>query len=156
MHYKNLILLSMLNFYIIFISYSQDFISIKSKSNLRAGPGQQYPINWILKYSNMPVKVLEKNYSYTKVELYDGTVGWVWNATTSKKKYYIVTKDSYVIDRNNKKIALVEKNVLLEQVNCNEFIEDQEYCKIRKNDLKGFLIKENIWGISNSNKENLN
>ena len=60
MHYKNLILLSMLNFYIISISYSQDFISIKSKSNLRAGPGQQYPINWTLKLPNMPVKVLEK------------------------------------------------------------------------------------------------
>ena len=47
----------------------------------------------------MPVKVLEKNSSYTKVELYDGTKGWVWNATTSKKKYYLIIEDSYIIDK---------------------------------------------------------
>ena len=63
------------------------------------------------------MKVLEKNSAYTKVELYDGTKGWVWNATTSKKKYYIVIEDSYIIDKKQKKIALVKKNVLLEQIN---------------------------------------
>ena len=34
-HYKNLTLLILLNFIIFSISYAQDFISIKSKSNLR-------------------------------------------------------------------------------------------------------------------------
>ena len=85
MHYKNLFILIIVYFNLIMVSFSIDFISIKSKSNLRAGPGQQYPINWILKLKNMPVKVLEKNSSYTKIELYDGTKGWVWNATVSKK-----------------------------------------------------------------------
>ena len=85
MHYKNLFILIIVYFNLIIISFSKDFISIKSKSNLRAGPGQQYPINWTLKLKNMPVKILEKNSSYTKIELYDGTKGWVWNATISKK-----------------------------------------------------------------------
>ena len=40
----------------------------------------------------MPVKVLEKSSSYTKIELYDGTVGWVWNATTSKKILFSIRR----------------------------------------------------------------
>ena len=70
----------------------------------------------------MPVKVLEKNSSYTKVELYDGTIGWVWNATVSRKKYYVVIKDSYMIDEDQNKLALVKKNVLLDQIKCGKMI----------------------------------
>tara|TARA_B100000902_G_C26619593_1_gene579128 strand:- start:120 stop:530 length:411 start_codon:yes stop_codon:yes gene_type:complete len=133
-----------------YLSFSQDFISIKSKSNLRAGPGQQYPIKWILKYPNLPVKVLEVNSSYTKVELHDGTRGWVWNATTSKKNYYIITEDTFIIDKNKNKIALIKKNVLLEQIKCIQLIEEEEYCKINKKDFKGYIKKKSIWGISNT------
>ena len=150
MHYKNLILLSMLNFYIIFICYAQDFISIKSKSNLRAGPGQQYPINWTLKLPNMPVKVLEKNSTYTRVELYDGTRGWVWNATVSKKKFYIIIEDTYIFDKNHNKIALVKKNVLFNQVKCDVIISDKVYCKVAKDGIKGYLYKKSIWGTNQS------
>ncbi len=148
MHYKNLILLSILNFYIISTSYSQDFISIKSKSNLRAGPGQQYPINWTLKLPNMPVKVLEKNSTYTRVELYDGTKGWVWNATVSKKKFYIITEDTYIFDKNHNKIALVKKNVLFNQVKCDVIIFDKVYCKVARDGIKGYLDKKSIWGTN--------
>ena len=150
MHYKKLTLLILLNFIIFSISYAQDFISIKSKSNLRAGPGQQYPINWTLKLRNMPVKVLEKNSTYTKVELYDGTKGWIWNATISKKKFYIVIEDTYIFNKKNKKIALVKKNVLFDQLKCNEMISGKDYCKVAKDGIKGYLYKKSIWGINQS------
>ena len=109
MHYKNLILLIILYFNLIYFFFFSRLYKYKSKSNLRAGPG---PLSYKLDikiFQNMPVKVLEKNSTYTKVELYDGTKGWVWNATISKKKYYIVIEDSYIIDKNKKKIALVKK-----------------------------------------------
>ncbi len=150
MHCKNLFLLIIVYFSFIIISIPNDFISIKSKSNLRAGPGQQYPINWTLKFKNMPAKVLEKNSSYTKIELYDGTKGWVWNATISKKRYYLVIKDSYIIDKNKKKLALAKKNVLFNQVKCNEIIQNEEYCKIVIYNFKGYIAKKNIWGIIDS------
>ena len=104
----------------------------------------------------MPVKVLEKSSSYTKVELYDGTVGWIWNATISKRKFYIITEDSYIVDIDNKKIAIAKKNVLFEQIHCEEFINNEAYCKVNKNNIKGYLIKKNIWGIDSSSQENLN
>ena len=150
MHYKNLFILIIVYFNLIMVSFSIDFISIKSKSNLRAGPGQQYPINWILKLKNMPVKVLEKNSSYTKIELYDGTKGWVWNATTSKKKYYLILENTYIVDKSKKKVALAKKNVLFDQVRCTEVIQNEEYCKVSKYNFKGYIAKKSIWGISHS------
>ena len=39
MHYKNLFILIIVYFNLIIVSFSKDFISIKSKSNLRVGPG---------------------------------------------------------------------------------------------------------------------
>ncbi len=150
MHYKNLFILIIVYFNLIMVSFSTDFISIKSKSNLRAGPGQQYPINWILKLKNMPVKVLEKNSSYTKIELYDGTKGWVWNATTSKKKYYLILENTYIVDKSKKKVALAKKNVLFDQIRCTEVIQNEEYCKVSKNNFKGYIAKKSIWGISHS------
>ena len=150
MHYKNLFILIIVYFNLIIVSFSKDFISIKSKSNLRAGPGQQYPIHWTLKLKNMPVKVLEKNSSYTKIQLYDGTKGWVWNATTSKKKYYLVMEDSYIIEKNKTKIALVKKYVLFDQIKCTEIIQNEEYCKVSINNFKGYIEKKSIWGIIDS------
>ena len=148
MYYKNLIVLIILNFYLTYSSFSQDFISIKSKSNLRAGPGKQYPINWILKLSNMPVRVLEKNSIYTKVELYDGTQGWVWNATVSKNKFFITIEDSFIVDKDLNKLAIVKKNVLIDQVKCDEEVSSKLYCKVNKNGIKGYLLKSSVWGIS--------
>ena len=150
MHYKNLFILIIVYFNLIIVCFSKDFISIKSKSNLRVGPGQQYPIHWTLKLKNMPVKVLEKNSSYTKIQLYDGTEGWVWNATTSKKKYYLIMEDSYIIEKNKTKIALARKNVLFDQIKCTEIIQNEEYCKVNINNFKGYIEKKSIWGVLDS------
>ena len=98
----------------------------------------------------MPVKVLEKNSSYTKIELYDGTKGWVWNATTSKKKYYLILENTYIVDKSKKKVALAKKNVLFDQVRCTEVIQNEEYCKVSKYNFKGYIAKKSIWGISHS------
>ena len=96
----------------------------------------------------MPVRVLEKNSIYTKVELYDGTQGWVWNATVSKNKFFIIIKDSFIVDKDLNKLAIVKKNVLIDQVKCDEEVSSKLYCKVNKNGIKGYLLKSSVWGIS--------
>ena len=80
MHYKNLLFTTFLILFV-FESFSGNFASIKSKSNLRAGPGKQYPIKWVISIPNMPVRIIEKSKDYSKIELVDGTTGWIWNST---------------------------------------------------------------------------
>ena len=59
-----------------------------------------------------------------------------------KKKYYLIIKDSYIIEKNKKKIALAKKNVLFDQVKCTEIIQNEEYCKVNKIILKDTLQKK--------------
>ena len=62
-----------------------------------------------------------------------------------KKKYYLVMEDSYIIEKNKTKIALVKKNVLFDQIKCTEIIQNEEYCKVSKIILKDTLQKKSIW-----------
>jgi len=147
MHYRYL--LYVFFYFIISMSISESFVSIKSTTNLRAGPGKQYPINWTLTIQNMPVKMLEKGEVYSKVELYDGTVGWIWNATISNKKSLIVLEDSYIYDKDKNKIALVKKNTILDKLKCKELIYQVKSCKVSVSNIKGYINETRVWGTEN-------
>ena len=147
MHYRYL--LYAFFYFTINMSISESFVSIKSTTNLRAGPGKQYPINWTLTIQNMPVKMLEKGEVYSKVELYDGTLGWIWNATISNKKSLIVLEDSYIYDKDKNKIALVKKNTILDKLKCKELIYQVKSCKVSVSNIKGYINETKVWGTEN-------
>ena len=67
-----------------------------------------------------------------------------------KKKYYLILENTYIVDKSKKKVALAKKNVLFDQVRCTEVIQNEEYCKVSKNNFKGYIAKKSIWGISHS------
>ena len=94
----------------------------------------------------MPVKMLEKGEVYSKVELYDGTLGWIWNATISNKKSLIVLEDSYIYDKDKNKIALVKKNTILDKLKCKELIYQVKSCKVSVSNIKGYINETRVWG----------
>ncbi|PPR27229.1 MAG: hypothetical protein CFH34_00349 [Alphaproteobacteria bacterium MarineAlpha9_Bin4] len=148
MHYKNIISFIFVLLFLNVPSFANNFVSIKSSTtNLRAGPGKQYPINWTLILQNMPVKIIEKSNTYSKVELYDGTIGWIWNVTISEKKTLLVVRDSYIFDGKKNNIAFVKKNVVLEKLKCDELIKKTKSCKVKIDNLKGYISYKDIWGI---------
>ena len=148
MHYKSIMFIIIFLLSLNKLAIADSFVSIKSKANLRAGPGERYPINWVITFPNMPVKMLEKGNIYSKIELPDGTIGWIWNATISEKKSIIVLKDSYIFDRNKNNIAFVKKNVVLEKIKCNELVYNEKSCKIKIKNFKGYISEKNVWGIT--------
>ena len=145
MHYKYLLFVYCL-FSVINNCIAEKYVSIKSTTNLRVGPGKQYPINWTLNIQNMPVKMLEKGEVYSKVELYDGTSGWIWNATISKKKSVIVLKDEYIYNKKRKNIAFVKKNVVLNKIKCGLLVKNIKSCKISIQNIKGYINQIYVWG----------
>ena len=151
MHYKNTAKLIIFIFFFSLKCLGNNFASIKSKTNLRAGPGKQYPINWTLTLPSMPIKIIEENLTYSKVELHDGTVGWIWNATISKKRTFIVIKESYIYNKENENIAFIKKNVILQNLECDYVINEKKSCKVKINSLKGYINEKSLWGIINTN-----
>ena len=95
---------------------SDDFISIKevtNKANLRKGPGDWYPIKWQINAPSLPLKVIEKGEFYNKVELHDGTQGWLSIILTSSKRNLIVIRDTNLLSNNGEIKAKVLKLSLI-------------------------------------------
>ena len=127
---------------------SDDFISIKevtNKANLRKGPGDWYPIKWQINAPSLPIKVLEKGEFYNKVELHDGTRGWLSKILTTNKKNLIVIKDSNVLSSNGKIKAKILKDNIIKNYNCN--LEKKQLCKVEIKNIKGYIKKSSLWGF---------
>ena len=128
---------------------SDDFISIKdvtNKANLRKGPGDWYPIKWQIKTPGLPLKVIEKGEFYNKVELHDGTQGWLSIILTSNKKNLIVIRDTNLISNNGKIKAKVLKDNIIKTYNCN-LEKKSQLCKVEIKNIKGYIKKSNLWGF---------
>ena len=128
---------------------SDDFISIKevtNKANLRKGPGDLYPIKWQINAPSLPLKVIEKGEFYNKVELHDGTQGWLSIILTSNKKNLIVIRDTNLLSGNGKVKAKVLKDNIIKIYNCN-LEKKSQLCKIEIKNIKGYIKKSNLWGF---------
>ena len=128
---------------------SDDFISIKdvtNKANLRKGPGDWYPIKWQINTPSLPLKVIERGEFYNKVELHDGTQGWLSIILTSNKKNLIVIRDTNLISNNGKIKAKVLKDYIIKTYNC-DLEKKSQLCKVEIKNIKGYINKSNLWGF---------
>ena len=57
---------------------NEGFSSLKSdKVNLRTGPGERFPIQWVYQEKHYPVEVLDYFDIWRQIRELDGTIGWV-------------------------------------------------------------------------------
>lgn len=108
------------------------FAALRSADvNLRSGPGTRYPISWIIKKKFLPVKVIAEQENWRKIELHDGTIGWVFQSMLTGNK-------TAMINIPNQKQSLTTADNLL-----NDAQENSSLSKKSKTDLintpKAFL-----------------
>ena len=54
------------------------FVCLKSnQANLRVGPGERFPIDWVFKKKGWPFEVTDEYEHWRKVTDIDGTTGWI-------------------------------------------------------------------------------
>ena len=141
-------ILTLLFFILLSPVKTNDFISIKevtNKANLRKGPGDWYPIKWQINSPSLPLKVLEKGEYFDKVELHDGTQGWLSKILTSSKKNLIVIKDADLLNSNGKVKAKILKDNIIKSYNC-DLEKKPQLCKIEIQEVKGYIKKTYLWG----------
>lgn len=117
-------------------------------TNIRKGPGNAYPIKYIIILQNYPLKELLVYGDWIKVVDFEGEDGWVYkNLVSSKIKTVIVLKNDFIYakptDRSKKIASIGEHNVL--------FVlgEDEDYLLIKINGIEGWVKKEIVWGNTN-------
>ena len=118
--------------------------------NLRTGPGQRYPIQWVYHRAGLPVEVVEQFNDWRRIRMDDGTLGWVHESMISAKRYVIITgKEAHVVrydpSENARPLMKVDSHVVARLAECNP-----RWCRIQAAGHKGWIEKQYLWGVYSS------
>ena len=118
------------------------------ETNMRVGPGQRYPIEWVYKRRDLPVEV-EKEYDVWRyVRDPEGIRGWVHQVTLSERRTFVV-KDNDVTIRSEAEdtasaVAVLKTGVIGRLRSCDS---GSKWCQVQVNGLKGYLRRDQMWGL---------
>ena len=124
------------------------FLSLKkNKVNVRYGPSFEFPIKYVYKKIDLPIKQIDKKENFRRIIDIKNNSGWI-HVSQLKKVDSVITLENKIMFKKptvfSKPIAKIEKGRLLIIQNC-----DKEWCKAKTNNFKGWINKENLWGAIN-------
>ena len=123
------------------------FVSLKSSQvNLRAGPGQQYPVDWVFLRKAMPVEVVDEFDVWRKIRDSEGTEGWVHETFLQSRRSVMVTGGTRALKRSNREdsetVAMAEPGVIGRLAECRE-----AWCRVEIAGTRGWLKRSDFWGV---------
>ena len=126
---------------------SDVFLSLKkNKVNVRYGPGLEYPIKFIYKKINLPLKQIDKKENFRRIIDFKNNSGWI-HVSQLKKVNSIITKSDKILFSKptnfSKPLAKIEKGRVLLVQNCSN-----NWCKIKTGNFKGWIKVEKSWGLN--------
>jgi len=147
-----------ISFYILFITFS--FITLLSANensyylilkynevNVRYGPGRDYPIKYIYKKKNLPVKVIDKKGNFRKIIDFKKNSGWIHHTQLKKGKSFILLKDRILFTKptkHSKPLLKIAKGRLLLVKKCKK-----NWCRVKTENFLGWVETNEIWGSIN-------
>jgi SH3-like domain-containing protein len=123
------------------------FVSIRAEPvNVRSGPGERYPVLWVLKKRGMPVQVIAEYENWRKIRDWMGTEGWVHQAMVNSRRSVVIHPEDAVlrVDPNGiaRPLARVEAGVIAEIEKC-----EAAWCRIEIGQMAGWVDKHALWGV---------
>jgi len=124
------------------------FASLRgAETNVRAGPGQNYPIKFSFKARFVPVRVISEYDNWNEIEDYEGQSGWVSQSLLTKKRTLLIRTNKEFVNmysKNNEKARVLyhlENHVIGEYLKCAE-----GWCALKVNDKKGWVRGVDVFG----------
>ena len=145
---KNFYFLILILFFFPLNVFSEEiFLSLKkNKVNVRYGPGFEYPIKYIYKKINLPIKQIDKKENFRRIIDHKNNSGWI-HVSQLKKVNSIIPKTDKILFSSpsnfSKPLAKIEEGRVLLIQNCNN-----NWCKIKTGNFKGWVKLENSWGLN--------
>ena len=126
----------------------QKFLSLKkNKVNVRYGPSFDFPIKYIYKKINLPIKQIDKKENFRRIIDYKKNSGWI-HVSQLKKVNSVITQENKILFKKpsifSKPIANIKKGRLLLIKRCED-----KWCKVKTEIFEGWVNKKNLWGIIN-------
>ena len=115
-----------------------------SKVNVRMGPGLDYPVKFIYKKKNLPVKVIDKKENFRKVIDHKNNSGWIHISQLKKINSVIVLSNRILFKKptfNSKPIANIESGRLFVLEKCKK-----NWCEVNSQNYSGWINMDNVWG----------
>ena len=144
---KLIFFISIFVFFPFYVFSNETFLSLKKdKVNVRYGPGFEYPIKYIYKKINLPIKQIDKKENFRRIIDLKNNSGWI-HVSQLKKINSIIPKEDKILfskpSNFSKPLAKIEKGRVLLIQNCSE-----NWCKIKTGNFKGWIKIENTWGMN--------
>ena len=116
-----------------------------SEVNLRAGPGTQYPVEWVFLRRSLPVEITAEYGNWRKLRDVDGSEGWVHKSLLTGRRSVLVTGSVRTLRRDpeaaSAAVAKLEPGVVARLLACRG-----GWCRVEADGLKGWLLQAHFWG----------
>lgn len=130
------------------------FVSLSSEEVfVRSGPGSRYPVKYVYRKKGLPVEVILEYEVWRKIRDFEGETGWVHQSLISGKRTGMV-KDGEKINlyqkpkEGSRKAAVLEPRVVIGVDKCG----DNGWCEVSAAGYKGWLERNQIWGVYDKEK----
>ncbi len=127
---KLIFFISIFVFFPFYVFSNDTFLSLKkNKVNVRYGPGFEYPIKYIYKKINLPIKQIDKKENFRRIIDLKNNGGWI-HVSQLKRSNSIIPLDDKILFKKptnfSKPLAKIEKGKVLIIQKC-----DGNWCKIK-------------------------
>lgn len=123
------------------------FVSLRADEvNLRVGPGENYPIEWVYQRKGLPVEIIEGFQNWRRIEDRQGAKGWVLDRMLTDKRSVIVDRAVEPLhdrpDAASPVVARAEPGVVARLLACGG-----AWCRIEAGGYSGWMQRTEIWGV---------
>jgi SH3-like domain-containing protein len=123
------------------------FVTLRSDQvNLRTGPGEQYPIDWVFTRKSMPVEIVAEFKNWRKIRDVDGTEGWVHERMVIGRRAVLVRGQVRTLREkpagDAEIVARAEPGVVASLMECQA-----AWCRVEAGGVRGWLRRDEIWGV---------
>ena len=126
----------------------EKFLMLKNdKVNVRYGPSFDYPIKYIYKKLNLPVKVIDKKENFRRIIDNKKNSGWIHISQLKQSKSFITVSNKILFKKPtkfSKPLAKIETGRLLLVKKC-----EINWCLVETKNFKGWVDEEDLWGKIN-------
>ena len=126
----------------------EKFLMLKNdKVNVRYGPSFDYPIKYIYKKLNLPVKVIDNKENFRRIIDNKKNSGWIHISQLKQSKSFITETNKILFKKPtkfSKPLAKIETGRLLLVKKC-----EINWCLVETKNFKGWVDEEDLWGKIN-------
>lgn len=125
------------------------FVSLRGHEvNLRAGPGLQYPIEWVYRRQGLPLEIVAEYKTWRRVRDWQGDQGWVHQSMLAGKRTFLIINADQTLrakpDVEARAVAILSEGVVGELSACPK---THSWCEVDVDGYGGWVPRGTIWGL---------